>query len=83
MRKFLFVLSRGPEDATRAVRCFQLAKIAVEKGHDVTVFLVDDAVYFTNLGMSERRITSYNVCYTKLLRADCSQRDYRQGRAAG
>ncbi len=54
MRKFLFVLSRGPEDATRAVRCFQLAKIAVEKGHDVTVFLVDDAVYFTNLGMSER-----------------------------
>ena len=54
MKKFLFVLSRGPEDSTRAVRCFQFAKIAAEKGHDVTVFLVDDAVYLANLGMSER-----------------------------
>ncbi len=54
MSKFLFLLSRGPEDATRAVRCFQFAKIAAEKGHDVTVFLVDDAVYFTNLGLAER-----------------------------
>ena len=54
MRKFLFVLSRGPEDSTRAVRCFQFAKIAAEKGHDTTVFLVDDAVYLANLGMAER-----------------------------
>ncbi len=54
MSKFLFVLSRGPEDPTRVVRCFQFAKIAVEKGHDVTVFLVDDAVYLANLGLSER-----------------------------
>ncbi|QGY39279.1 sulfur reduction protein DsrE [Pseudodesulfovibrio cashew] len=54
MSKFLFVLSRGPEDPTRAVRCFQFAKIAAEKGHDVTVFLVDDAVYFANLGLTER-----------------------------
>ena len=34
MKKFLFVLSRGPEDSTRAVRCFQFAKIAAEKGHE-------------------------------------------------
>ena len=54
MRKYLFILSRGPEDPTRAVRCFQFAKIAADKGHDVTVFLVDDAVYFTNLGLAER-----------------------------
>lgn len=54
MKKFLFVLSRGPEDSTRAVRCFQFAKIAAEKGHDTTVFLVDDAVYLANLGMAER-----------------------------
>jgi len=54
IRKFLFVLSRGPQDPTRAVRCFQFAKIAAEKGHEVTVFLVDDAVYFANLGMAER-----------------------------
>ena len=54
MAKFLFVLTRGPEDPTRAVRCFQFAKIAADKGHEVTVFLVDDAVYFTNLSLSER-----------------------------
>ncbi len=36
------------------MRCFQFAKIAADKGHEVTVFLVDDAVYFTNLSLSER-----------------------------
>jgi predicted peroxiredoxin len=54
MSQFLFVLTRGPEDPTRAVRCFQFAKIAADKGHEVTVFLVDDAVYLTNLALSER-----------------------------
>lgn len=54
MSKFLFVLTRGPEDPTRAVRCFQFAKIAADKGHEVTVFLVDDAAYFTNLALTER-----------------------------
>jgi predicted peroxiredoxin len=54
MSKFLFVLTRGPEDPTRAVRCFQFAKIAADQGHEVTVFLVDDAVYFTNLSLTER-----------------------------
>jgi predicted peroxiredoxin len=54
MSKFLFVLTRGPEDPTRAVRCFQFAKIAADKGHEVTMFLVDDAAYFTNLSLTER-----------------------------
>jgi predicted peroxiredoxin len=54
MSKFLFILTRGPEDPTRAVRCFQFAKIAKEKGHEVTVFLVDDAAYLTNLSLTER-----------------------------
>ena len=54
MSKFLFVLTRGPEDPTRAVRCFQFAKIAADKGHEVTVFLVDDAAYFANLSLTER-----------------------------
>lgn len=54
MTKFLFVLTRGPEDPTRAVRCFQFAKIAADKDYEVTVFLVDDAVYFTNLALTER-----------------------------
>ncbi len=54
MTKFLFVLTRGPEDPTRAVRCFQFAKIAADKGFEVTVFLVDDAAYFANLSLTER-----------------------------
>ena len=54
MSKFLFVLTRGPEDPTRAVRCFQFAKIAADKGHQVTVFLVDAAAYFTTLSLTER-----------------------------
>ncbi len=54
MERFLFVLTRGAEDPTRVVRCFQFAKIAKEKGHEVVVFLVDDAVYLTNLGIAER-----------------------------
>lgn len=54
MSKFMFLLTRGPEDSTRVVRCFHFAKVAVDKGHDVTVFLADDAVYLTNMGMSER-----------------------------
>lgn len=54
MSKFLFAVSRGPEDTTQAVRGMFLAKIAANKGHDVTVFLLDDAVYWSNLGMAEK-----------------------------
>jgi predicted peroxiredoxin len=54
MSKFLFVLSRGPEDVTRSVRALFLAKIAANKGHQVTVFLLDEAVYWTNLSMAEK-----------------------------
>ncbi|WP_428563245.1 MAG: DsrE family protein [Solidesulfovibrio sp. DCME] len=53
MAQFLFALSRGPEDPVRAVRAFFLAKVAAGKGHEVTVFLLDDAVYWSNLGMAE------------------------------
>lgn len=51
MEKFLFVLSRGLEDPTRATRAFQLAKVAKEKGHEVNIFLVDDAVAYAVLGL--------------------------------
>lgn len=54
MSKFLFLLTRGPEDPTRAVRTFMFAKLAAEKGHEVKVFLADDAVFFTNLYLVER-----------------------------
>ena len=53
MAKFLFVLSRGLEDPTRAVRCFQFAKLAKEDGNEVVLFLVDDGVVFARLGAAE------------------------------
>ncbi len=54
MSKFFFVLTRGPEDPTRAVRCFHLAKVAAEKGHEVKVFLADDGVFLSNMVLAER-----------------------------
>lgn len=53
MEKFLFVLSRGLEDPTRATRTFQLAKVAKEKGHEIDIFLVDDAVAYAILGIAD------------------------------
>ena len=53
MEKFLFVLSRGLEDPIRATRAFQLAKFAKEKGHDVNIFLVDDAVAYGIIGLAD------------------------------
>ena len=51
MQKFVFVLTRGLEDPTRTTRCLQLAKAAKEQGHDVSVFLTDDAVPLGKPGM--------------------------------
>jgi predicted peroxiredoxin len=53
MAKFLFVLTRGMEDPTRGVRCLQLAHVAKQAGHDVAVFLTDDAVLYAKKGMAE------------------------------
>ena len=53
MSKFLFIISQGFEKAGRATRAFQFAKVANEKGHDVKVFLVDDAIHWSQLGMAE------------------------------
>ena len=53
MSKFLFIISNGFETAGRATRAFQFAKVAKEKGHDVKVFLVDDAIHWAQLGMAE------------------------------
>ena len=51
MGKFLFVLTRGLEDPTRVTRTFQLAKVAKEIGHEVNIFLTDDAVLLAKTGM--------------------------------
>ena len=51
MSKFVFLLTRGLEDPTRVTRSFQLAKAAHETGHDVSLFLTDDAVLVAKEGM--------------------------------
>jgi predicted peroxiredoxin len=51
MAGFLFVLTRGLEDPTRVTRALQLAKVAREKGHQVNLFLTDDAVLLARPGM--------------------------------
>ena len=51
MGKFLFLLTRGLEDPTRVTRTFQLAKAAKETGHEVNIFLTDDAVLLAKRGM--------------------------------
>jgi len=51
MGNFLFVLTRGLEDPTRVTRAFQLAKVAKESGHEVNMFLTDDAVVLVKHGM--------------------------------
>jgi predicted peroxiredoxin len=46
MANFLFVLSQ--DDNEKATRCFQLAKVAHAKGHDVNIFMVDAGVLWAN-----------------------------------
>ena len=48
-----FIISNGFEKVGRATRAFQFAKVAREKGHDVNIFLIDDAVHWAQLGMAE------------------------------
>ncbi|THB73660.1 MAG: hypothetical protein D3926_23270 [Desulfobacteraceae bacterium] len=53
MSAFVFVLTRGLEDPTRVTRAFQLAKAAKENGHDVSLFLTDDAALVVKEGMAD------------------------------
>jgi hypothetical protein len=48
----LFIISNGFEKAGRATRAFQFAKVAKDKGHDVKVFLIDDAIHWAQLVMA-------------------------------
>ena len=52
-KKFLFIISNGFEKAGRATRAFQFAKVACEKGNEVKLFLVDDAIHWAQFGMAE------------------------------
>ncbi len=53
MAKYLFMLTRGTEDPSRATRCLQLVKVAKEEGHEVHLFLTDEAVYLAKKGLTE------------------------------
>lgn len=46
MANFLFVLSQ--DDNEKATRCFQFAKIAHSKGHNVDLFFIDGGVMWAN-----------------------------------
>ena len=46
MANFLFVLSA--DDNQKATRCFQFAKIAHGKGHEVNLFFIDDGVVWAD-----------------------------------
>ncbi len=46
MANFLFVLSKDDNEA--ATRCFQFAKIAHSKDHNVNLFLIDSGVMWAD-----------------------------------
>jgi len=60
MANYLFVLSQDNNE--NATRCFQFAKIAHEKGHQVNLFFVDGGVFWAD---STRDMT------TKATTGDC------------
>jgi len=53
MGKYLIVANNGPEDANRATVPFLTAKALVEKGHEVSIWLYNNAVYLMPEGVAE------------------------------
>lgn len=53
MQKLLFVVTKGLEKSSGATRAIQFATLAAEEGHQVEVFLIDDAIHWAQLGMAE------------------------------
>lgn len=53
MSKLLFVISKGLDRSGGATRAVQFAALAAEKGHQVEVFLIDDAIHWAQLGIAE------------------------------
>jgi sulfur relay (sulfurtransferase) complex TusBCD TusD component (DsrE family) len=60
MASFLFVLSA--DDNQKATRCFQFAKIAHGKGHDVNVFFIDDGVLWADNSRDLTIVTPTGDC---------------------
>jgi len=51
--KVLFLVSCGTDNTNRSTRAFHLATVAHKEGKDVTVFLLDEAVYLARQGIIE------------------------------
>lgn len=51
--KLCFVISIGFERSGSATRAMQFASLAAAEGHEVEVFLIDDAIHWAQLGMAE------------------------------
>lgn len=54
---FLVVLSCGLDNPNRSTRGLQLATIAQRQGRNVTVFLLDDAVFIAKKGLADNMRT--------------------------
>jgi sulfur relay (sulfurtransferase) complex TusBCD TusD component (DsrE family) len=44
--KFLFIITKGLEKSTSAIRAIQIAAMTAEQGNHVEVFLLDEAVHW-------------------------------------
>jgi len=57
MATYLFILGRDDNEA--ATRCFQFAKVAMDKGHRVEMFLIDGGVMWAdkNRDLSQKTTT--------------------------
>jgi predicted peroxiredoxin len=53
MANFLFVLGTGPHDPSKPTRCMMVAQAAKQRGHNVDIFLTDEAVIFGKKGMAK------------------------------
>lgn len=60
MADFLFVLSKDDNEA--ATRCFQFAKIAHSKAHNVNLFFIDDGVSWANTEKNLDTATTTGDC---------------------
>ncbi|MCX7823518.1 MAG: DsrE family protein [Syntrophobacterales bacterium] len=52
-QKLLFILSKGMEKAGLATRAFYFAMLSAEQGNRVEIALIEDGVYWAQLGMAE------------------------------
>lgn len=70
--KYAIMLTCGTENASKAVRCFQLATVLLNSGNEIFFFLVDEAVNFAKPSILEntKAITGDELLtYAKILMA--------------